>query len=84
MTNVAMAVASPQLQFRVNANQRAFRWRGRAEIAHKTIFRPNLHVTDASIRSVNQHRTDGRSKWIAHRQFFEAVVGNKIIRRVSC
>ena len=60
------AATTLRLQLGVNADERTSRWSGRAEIAHKTILCPNLDVPDAPARSVNQHRTDGGGKRIAH------------------
>src|SRR5438067_13882684 len=76
-------VQRSRLQFGVNANERTPGRSGRAEMAHKTIFRSNLDVPDAPTRSIHQHRTDGGGKRMSTGQFFKAVVGDKVVRRVS-
>ena len=43
-----------RLRLDENAEKRTARWRFRTEIAHETIFRPNLHVTGCAICIVNE------------------------------
>ena len=42
-----------RLRLDENAEERTARWRFRTEIAHETIFRPNLDVTGCAIRIIN-------------------------------
>jgi hypothetical protein len=44
----------PRLRLDENAEERTARRRFRTEIAHETIFRPNLDVTGCAIRIINQ------------------------------
>jgi len=43
-----------RLRLDENAEERTARWRFRTEIAHETIFRPDLHVTGCAICIVNE------------------------------
>src|SRR5439155_6745088 len=66
----ALPISSHRLQLGVNADQWTMRRRGRAEIAHKTIFGANFDVPNAATRSVDQHEIgraslgkECRSRW---------------------
>ena len=50
------------------------RWRFRAKIADKPIFRPDLDVAGCAIGIVDQDRTHRRLIRIVHRQLSEAIV----------
>ena len=39
-------------------------------------------MTDAARRSIHQHRTDRRGKWICHGQSFESVSTDELLRGV--
>src|SRR5438270_1930187 len=46
-----------KLQLRVNAEQRAGRWRSRTEVADETVPGADLDVTGGAVGAVHEHRT---------------------------
>lgn len=61
------AEVGAKLQLGVNAEQRTRRWRSRTEIADETVPGADLDVTGGAVGAVNEHRTERRGEWIAHR-----------------
>ena len=65
-----------------DAEQGAARRRFRSEVAHETIFRPDLDMSGRAIRIVNQNRAYRRLVRISHRQFCEAEVVDQFLTRL--
>src|SRR5438105_13507689 len=63
-----------RLRLNVNAQQRTARRRFRTEIAHETIFGPNLDVTGGAVGIVNENGANRRLIRIVHRQLFETEI----------
>jgi hypothetical protein len=41
-------------------------------------------MTGCVVGAVNEHRPNRRGEWIAHRQFFESVIADKVLGGVLC
>src|SRR5438874_3994560 len=72
-----------QLQLRVNAEQRAVRWRSRTEIADEAVFGAKFHVASLpTARAIDKHRSHRCLEWVAHRKLLESVSADQFLASV--